>query len=96
MKRCIVGALAALLAATGLIAAAPTAGAGCLYGGAFISKCDGPFQPDGTWQRCVGIARPIPSGFSTHLVPEKRCGLMGPGQPAQDPAFADPPVRIAD
>ncbi|WNG89992.1 hypothetical protein C6A87_013130 [Mycobacterium sp. ITM-2016-00317] len=96
MRRCIVGVLAALLASTVLMAAAPTAGAGCLYGGAFISKCDGPFQPDGTWQRCVGIARGIPSGFSTHLVPEKRCAPMGPGQPAQDPAFADPPVRIAD
>ncbi|PRC61360.1 hypothetical protein C6A85_09730, partial [Mycobacterium sp. ITM-2017-0098] len=42
------------------------AGAGCLYGGQFISKCDGPVQPDGVWQRCVGIAGLVPSGFSSH------------------------------
>ncbi|PRC49076.1 hypothetical protein C6A85_76590, partial [Mycobacterium sp. ITM-2017-0098] len=72
------------------------AGAGCLYGGQFISKCDGPVQPDGVWQRCVGIAGLVPSGFSSHLVPVKRCELMGPGQPAWDFAFADPPVHIAD
>lgn len=97
MKRCIVGAsAAALLMSAGLTIAAPTASAGCLYGGPFISKCDGPVQPDGTWQRCVGIASLVPSGFSTHLVPVKRCDPMGPGQPAWDLAFADPPVHIAD
>ena len=57
MKRCIVGALAALLMAAALITSAPPASAGCQYGGLFISKCDGPVQPDGTWQRCVGVAR---------------------------------------
>ncbi len=81
MRRCIVGALAGLMAAAGLITCAPPAAAGCLYGGPVISKCDGPVQPDGTWQRCVGgVARLIPSGFSSHLVPEKRCDLMGPGR----------------
>jgi hypothetical protein len=94
MKRCLVGALAALLMAAGLITSAPPAAAGCHYGGAFISKCDGPVQPDGTWQRCVGVARCVPSGLSTHLVPEKHCGLMGRGQPAGHPAFADPPTHI--
>jgi hypothetical protein len=94
MRRCIVGGVAALSIAAGLIASAPPASAGCLYGGAFISKCDGPVQPDGTWQRCVGIARWVPSGLSSHLVPEKRCDLMGPGQPAWDAAFADPPTHI--
>lgn len=96
MKRCIVGGWAALLMAAGLIAAAPPAGAGCLYGGAFISKCDGPVQPDGTWQRCVAVARWVPSGLSSHLVPDKRCDLMGPNQPAWDIAFADPPTPIGD
>ena len=96
MKRCIVGASAALLMAAGLITSAPPAGAGCLYGGAFISKCDGPVQPDGTWQRCVGVARWIPSGFSSHLVPVKHCNVMGPGHQSGDLAFADPPTRIAD
>lgn len=96
MRRCIVGALAALLATAGLITSAPPAAAGCLYGGPVISKCDGPVQPDGTWQRCVGVARLIPSGFSSHLVPEKHCNVMGPGRHYGDLAFADPPTHIAD
>lgn len=95
MKRSMVGGSAALLMAAGLIVSAPPAGAGCHYGGAFISKCDGPVRPDGTWERCVGVARWVPSGLSSHLVPVKHCGLMGPGQQSADPAFADPPVRIA-
>jgi len=81
--------------AVGLITTAPSASAGCLYGGQFISKCDGPVQPDGTWQRCVGVARWVPSGFSSHLVPEKRCDVMGPGRQSWDAAFNDPPVHIA-
>ncbi|MGP4053415.1 CDGP domain-containing protein [Mycobacterium sp. 4D054] len=96
MKRCIVGASAALLIPIGLIASAPPAGAGCLYGGPVISKCDGPVQSDGTWQRCVAVARWVPSGFSSHLVPEKHCGLMGPGHYTPDLAFADPPTHIND
>lgn len=55
MKRGIVGVSAALLLATQLITSAPPAGAGCVLGGGFISKCDGPVQPDGTWLRCVGV-----------------------------------------
>lgn len=94
MKRCIVGAAAVLLIAAGSMTVAPPAGAGCLYGGQFLSKCDGPVQPDGSWERCVGVTRWVPSGLSSHLVPEKRCGLMGPGHPAADLAFADPPTRI--
>jgi hypothetical protein len=96
MKRCIVGALAALLMAAGLITSAPPASAGCQYGGQFISKCDGPVQPNGTWERCVGVARWVPSGLSSHLVPEKHCGLMGPGQQTLDFAFADPQTHIDD
>lgn len=67
MKRGIVGGLAALLMAAGLIASAPPASAGCQYGGSFISKCDGPVQPDGTWQRCVAVARFVPNGLSSYL-----------------------------
>jgi hypothetical protein len=96
MKRCLIAAVAALLMSAGLITAAPPASAGCHFGGFFISKCDGPIQPDGTWQRCVGIAAGVASGFSSHQVPVKRCELMGPGQPAWDFAFADPPTHIAD
>jgi hypothetical protein len=96
MTRCIVGGLAALLMAAELIASAPPASAGCQYGGPVISKCDGPVQPDGTWQRCVAAPRLIYSGASSFLVPEKRCDLMGPGQHPGDLAFADPPTHIDD
>ena len=60
MKRGIVGGLAALLMPAGLIASAPPASAGCQYGGSLISKSDGPVQPDGTWHRCVAVARFVP------------------------------------
>ncbi len=94
MKRCIVGGVAALLTAAGLIAAAPPAGAGCLYGGPVLSKCDGPVQPDGTWQRCVASPQLVPHGASSYLVPERRCDVMGPGQGPPDLSFADPPTHI--
>jgi hypothetical protein len=94
MRRCIAGGLAAVLMAAGPIALAPQAAAGCLYGGPVLSKCDGPVQPDGTWQRCVGVAQWVPSGLSSHLVPVKHCDVMGSGQPARDLVFADPPMHI--
>jgi hypothetical protein len=72
-----------------LIVAAPPASAGCQYGGPVISKCDGPVEPDGTWQRCVVTSNLVPSGASSFLVPERRCDSMGPGQP-----LADPPMHI--
>jgi hypothetical protein len=96
MKRYIVGASTALLLAAGLITSVPPASAGCLYGGPVLSKCDGPVQPDGSWQRCVGVTQWVPSGFSSHLVPVKRCDVMGPGQQSWDFAFADPPAHIDD
>jgi hypothetical protein len=95
MKQCIVGGLVAVLMAGGLIASAP-AGAGCQYGGPVISKCDGPVQPDGTWQRCVVFTNLVPSGASSYLVPERRCDLMGPDQRPWGLAFADPPTHIDD
>ncbi|GAC1649983.1 MAG: hypothetical protein NVS4B6_25350 [Mycobacterium sp.] len=96
MKRCIVGGSAALLLAAGLIlASAPPASAGCQYGGpGFISKCDGPVQPDGTWQRCVAVPQLIPRCASSYLVPDKRCDSMGPDAHPWDLAFADPPTHI--
>ena len=96
MKRYVVAGLTTLLTAVGLVAYAPQAGAGCLYGGPVISKCDGAVQPDGTWERCVAVAKMIPRGASSYLVPERRCEVMGPGRPSWDLAFADPPVHIAD
>jgi hypothetical protein len=94
MKRGIVGGLTALLMAGGLIAFAPAASAGCQYGGVVISRCDGPVQPDGTWQRCVAVPRLIPSGASSFLVPDGHCDVMGPDQRPSDFGFADPPTHI--
>ncbi|MBW0016827.1 MAG: hypothetical protein JO236_04675 [Mycobacterium sp.] len=97
MKHCIVGGLAAVLMAGGLIASAPPANAGCQYGGVgIINKCDGPIQPDGTWQRCVAFATWMPSGASSYLVPDKRCNVIGPNQYPGGLAFADPPTHIDD
>jgi hypothetical protein len=90
-----IAGLGAALMAGGLIAA-PPANAGCQYGGPFLSKCDGPVQPDGTWQRCVAFATWVVSGASSHLVPERRCDLMGPDQHPSGLGFADPPTHIDD
>lgn len=96
MKRCIIGALGALLVAAGLMASSPPASAGCQYGGPVISKCDGPVQPDGTWERCVAVAQLSYRGASSFLVPDKRCDVMGPDQHPADLGFADPPTHIDD
>jgi hypothetical protein len=96
MTRCIVGALTALLMTAGMIASAPLASAGCLYGGPVLSKCDGPIQPDGTWQRCVATPQVVPRGASSYLVPVRNCNVIVPGQPVWDLNFADPPTHIDD
>ena len=96
MKHSIVEGLAAVLMTGGLIAAAPPASAGCQYGGPVLSKCDGPVQPDGTWQRCVVSTYLVPSGASSFLVPDKRCDVMGADQHPGGLGFADPPVHIDD
>jgi hypothetical protein len=75
MKLCGVGGLAAVLMAGGLIASAPPASAGCQYGGLVVSKCDGPVQPDGNWQRCVVFG--VLSNDS-YRRPDTRCDFMGP------------------
>ncbi|WAC90581.1 CDGP domain-containing protein [Mycobacterium sp. Aquia_213] len=79
MKRSIVAGLAAVLMAAGLVTAAPPASAGCQYGGPIISKCDGPIQPDGTWQRCVVTKNLVANGASSFFVPERHCDVIGPG-----------------
>jgi hypothetical protein len=96
MRTCIVGVLAALLMAVELIAPAPPASAGCQYGGPVISKCDGPIQPDGTWQRCVAVPQLVYSGASSFLVPEKHCDFLGPDRHPGDFALANPPTHIDD
>jgi hypothetical protein len=72
-----IASLGAALMAGGLIAAAPPANAGCQYGGLVISKCDGPVQPDGTWQRCVVFAYSMGSGASS--LPSARQALRFDG-----------------
>ncbi|QLL09177.1 CDGP domain-containing protein [Mycobacterium vicinigordonae] len=95
--RIVAAAAAAVLMAGGLIAAASPAHAGCVYGGAgILGKCDGPIQPDGSWQRCVAFAKWVPNGASSYMMPDQHCDVMGPDQRPADPAFADPPMHIDD
>ena len=90
------------IAASGMVlatatVAAPSANAGCQYGGpGVINKCDGPVQPDGSWQRCVAFAQWMGGGASSYLVPDRRCDFMGRNQHPGDPAFAYPPTHIDD
>lgn len=96
MTRFIVTGLVALLMTAGLTITATPAHAGCQYGGPVLSKCDGPVQPDGTWQRCVGVPTLTYRGASSYLVPEKRCDVMGPDRRPADLVIADPPTHIDD
>ena len=93
MKHRMVGGLAATVMAGWLIASAPPASAGCLYGGGVASRCDGAVQPDGTWQRCV-IAGGATSGAAYRWTPT--CQRMGPDQHPLGLAFYDPPTHIDD
>ena len=101
MKQYLVAGLAGMVVAGGLISAAPPASAGCLYGGGMgaLSRCDGPVQPDGTWQRCVEFETMI-GGIGTdrspRYLPSHRCDVMGPDQHPWGAAFNDPPTHIDD
>jgi hypothetical protein len=79
VKQCILAGLAAVVIAGGLIAPAPPASAGCVYGGtASISRCDGPVQPDGTWQRCVVFSYMTGGGSGSrdgYSAPGHRCDV---------------------
>jgi hypothetical protein len=68
MRHCVVAGLAAVLMMTGsLIATAAPASAGCMpYDQDLL--CDGPIQPDGTWQRCLPLQWD-----------QLYCWLLGPG-----------------
>jgi hypothetical protein len=100
MKFRIVSGVTAALIAGGLISAAPPAAAGCLYGGWMAAgRCDGPVQPDGTWQRCVvfnyrykGLdGSPSNFGGLAH-----RCDQVGPDLHPWGAAFNSPPTHIDD
>jgi hypothetical protein len=81
-KQRIATGLAAVLFAGWLIGSAPPANAGCISGGfSAKSRCDGPVQPDGTWQRCVDYDAQYSNGNGTYQYwPKHRCFQMGPGQ----------------
>jgi len=82
------------MALAGAVLAAPPANAGRQYGGIAISECDGPVQPDGTWQRCVEFFSTRGSGSGSFN--DRRCDLMGPDLHPWGLAFADPPTHIDD
>jgi hypothetical protein len=91
--------LAAVVMAGGMISAAPPASAGCQYGGIAISRCDGPVQPDGTWQRCVvcnSTYSGLPGDTYSYRAPDKRCDVMGPDLHPWGLAVNDPPTHIDD
>ena len=99
MKHYIVAGLAAGLMAGVLITVAPPASAGCQYGGIAISRCDGPVQPDGTWQRCVlfnSMYNGLPGDTYSYRTPDKRCDVMCPDLHPWGLAFKDPPTHIDD
>lgn len=99
MKLYLGAGLAAALMAGGMISAAAPASAGCQYGGIAISRCHGPVQPDGTWQRCVlfnSTYSGLPGGSHSYRAPDKRCDVMGPDLHPWGLAFNDPPTHIDD
>jgi hypothetical protein len=100
MKQYFVGGLAAALITGGLVGSAPPASAGCLYGGWMAaSRCDGPVQPDGTWQRCVvfnSTYNEPPGTASNYGGLDHRCDVMGLDLHPWGAAFNDPPTHIDD
>ena len=87
MGRYTVGGLAAVLVAGALIAAAPRASAGCQDWRFHVQLCDGPIQPDGTWQRC-SVTQPLVGNFT-----DSSCYPLGNNNylpPFQPPNHIDP------
>ncbi|MEC4763614.1 hypothetical protein VT930_10925 [Mycobacterium sherrisii] len=84
------------MVACALLTTAPPASAGCQFGGIALSKCDGPVQPDGTWQRCV-VFPPAPGRDGSPIyAASTKCQTLGPDQHPAGPAFNDPPTHIDD
>jgi hypothetical protein len=95
----VVGGLAAALTLGALITSAPPASAGCRPGAPWATtQCDGPVQPDGTWQRCVTSRRSTtgtrPSDVTYY--DSTNCQTLGPDQHPLGIAFNDPPTHIDD
>jgi hypothetical protein len=83
VRNYVVAGLAAALMMTGaLLATAPPASAGCMPRGQQL-LCDGPIQPDGTWQRCM------PLQYN-----QEYCWLLGPGHAQPWNIFTSPPLPL--
>ncbi|WP_082950486.1 MULTISPECIES: hypothetical protein [unclassified Mycobacterium] len=93
MKRSFLVGLAAGLLGGASIVLAPPAGAGCLYGGLSVSRCDGPVDPDGNWQRCVVFYSAYGGSGSRGAT---RCDMMGPDLHPWGFEFSNPPTHIDD
>ncbi|MGH3971085.1 MAG: CDGP domain-containing protein [Mycobacterium sp.] len=88
MRQYIVAGLAAGLMTGALIASAPPASAGCQPWGFNQQLCDGPIQPDGTWQRCE-VAQSVWDPQRT----QSTCYPLGDSHwlpPFQPPGHIDP------
>jgi hypothetical protein len=99
VKQWPLAGLAFALTAGVLITSAPPASAGCQPGAPWsISQCDGPVQPDGTWQRCVTFQQNISGTRSSdsRYYRSTNCQMMGPDQHPLGLAFNDPPTHIDD
>lgn len=100
MTRYLTGVLAAMMVATGMMAglgigSAPHAHAGCqdnpLLFFSTAQKCDGPIQPDGSWQRCVIYYYEPPKSPPS----QQDCHQMGPlGQQYPFHSFYQPETHI--
>ena len=95
MKQYLVAGLAAALITVGQIGSASPASAGCVNADWIAkSRCDGPVQPDGTWQRCVVFHDSFASDY--YMPGGHRCDVMGPDLHPWGLAFNDPPTHIDD
>lgn len=99
VKRYVTGGLTAVVGAAALMAgwlgAAPAANAGCqdnpLLFFATAQKCDGPLQPDGSWQRCVIYYYEPPKSPPS----QQDCHQMGPlGRQYPFHSFYQPETHI--
>jgi hypothetical protein len=100
MRQYFIAGVAAALVTGGLIAAAPPASAGCQNARWSVhptaQECDGPVQPDGTWQRCVKYYTAVMIGGRPMDLPQTGCYPFGPDQPASPHGWVDLPTHIDD
>ena len=91
----VVAGLAAVMAAGGLVTAAPRASAGCIDPNwaphPMAQMCDSPVDSDGMWERCLSYHNGGP-----YTPTETDCYTMTAGNPPKegDPILATPPTHI--